>query len=231
MDELVSKFEEFNMNTFDCQNQLTEFISNINNDFQSEIILKLFCGYSGTMYLEDYKCEGDGNVIEISMLGSKKLNKREKYVVTIQDNKCSCTCKDFLYRSKKLGIVCKHITFIVCKVAYILDYQFFDTKELSEYNLQKIKNVLNNNAMWKNRQVSIKDINKEFLTNTKNLEPTDTCPICYDCFNEPNRVISCPQCQNYIHKECMDIWLETKQTCIYCRSYEWKNYIADVSKI
>ena len=56
MEELVSKFENFNMNDFECQNQLTEFISNISNDFQNEIILKLFCGYSGTMYLEDYKC-------------------------------------------------------------------------------------------------------------------------------------------------------------------------------
>ena len=229
MEELVSKFEDFNMNDFECQNQLTEFISNISNDFQNEIILKLFCGYSGTMYLEDYKCEGD--VIQISMLGSRNGNKREKYTVTIQDKKCSCTCKDFQYRSKRLGIVCKHITFIICKVAHILDYHFFDTKELSYLNLQKIKNVLNNNAIWKNRQVSVKDINKEFLTNTKDYDPSDTCPICYECLNEPNELISCPQCKNYLHKDCMDIWLETKNTCVFCRSYEWRNYVADITKI
>jgi GDPmannose 4,6-dehydratase len=100
MDELVSKFEEFNMNIFDCQNQLTEFISNISNDFQSEIILKLFCGYSGTMYLEDYKCEGD--VIEISMLGSKKLNKPQNYVIATGETH---SVREFVELSfKEIGI-------------------------------------------------------------------------------------------------------------------------------
>jgi hypothetical protein len=229
MDTLVSKFEEFNMNDFDIQNQLTEFISNVDNDFQSEIILKLFCGYSGNMYLEDYQANND--CLQIHMLGSKNNNKREKYTVTIKNNKCSCTCKDFQYRARRLNIVCKHITFIVCKVAHILDCNFFETKELSKQQFNKIQHILNNNAIWKNRQVSVKDLNKEFLNNTKNYDPKDTCPICYELLNKESELLSCPQCKNYIHKECMDIWLETKNTCVYCRSYDWKNYVVDISQI
>lgn len=227
MDTLISKFDEFNMNDFDIQNQLTEFISNIDNDIQSEIILKLFCGYSGDMYLEDYNQHD--NLMQIHMLGSKKNNKREKYTITIKNNRCACTCKDFQFRSKKLNIVCKHITFIICKVSHILDYHFFETKQLTEPQITKIQTILSNNAIWKNRQISVKDINKEFFTNTKDHDPTDTCPICYECLT--STLVSCPQCKNYIHKECMDIWLETKNTCVFCRSYDWKNYVSDTSKI
>jgi hypothetical protein len=43
--------------------------------------------------------------------------------------------------------------------------------------------------------------------------------------------ICCPQCKNYIHKKCMDIWLETNQNCVYCRSEIFSEYISDVSKI
>ena len=39
----------------DNQNIVTQFISYMENDYQSEIILKLFCNYFGRLYLVDYK--------------------------------------------------------------------------------------------------------------------------------------------------------------------------------
>jgi hypothetical protein len=215
----------------DTQNIVTEFISYMDNDHQSEIILKLFCNYFGRLYLIDYKYDDIEDVIHIDVLGSKTLRGREFYHVTIKNNKFSCTCKDFIYRSNKYNIVCKHITFIVCKVGYILDYEFFKTKILSEYQYNRIKSTLDNNIIWRNRSISLRGINDEFdIKDDQIFNSNDICPICYDAFGEISLNVSCPKCKNYIHKHCMDTWLEINSTCIYCRSYEWLNYI-DLKKI
>jgi hypothetical protein len=52
MDELVNRFENFDMNdnsrnSIDNQNLVTKFLTEIDNDYQSDIVLKLFCGYAG----------------------------------------------------------------------------------------------------------------------------------------------------------------------------------------
>lgn len=231
MDTLINKFQAFNMDEYDeRENKFTEFISSLDNEYQSEIILKLICGYSGTIYLEDFIDDVLSDTMTISVLGSRNSKGREKYYVTIKDNQCTCTCKDFLYRSKKHNIVCKHITFIICKIACIFDYDYFETKKLSEYQINLIRDILHNNALWKNRDLSIKNLNEEFTKNEKEFNPDDSCPICYELLKDKNTV-SCPNCNNYIHKDCMDTWLETKNTCVYCRSYDWQNYITDINKL
>ncbi len=228
MEDLVNKFESFNMNEYESQNMITEFITEMDNDYQSEILLKLFCGYSGSMYLENY--EECSDCIKIHILGARNNNGREKYTITIKNKRFSCTCKDFTYRSKKNDIVCKHITFIVCKVAHILDHHFFKTKQLSDVQLNIIQGILNNNNVWNNRTVSVKGLNNEFITQERKYEPEEACPICFEWFQNQD-VVSCPQCKNYIHKTCMDIWLERNNNCVYCRSYDWRKYVPDISKI
>lgn len=51
----------------------------------------------------------------------------------------------------------------------------------------------------------------------------DMCPV---CFNElmDGSCLSCPACKNYVHKDCMLVWLERKDTCVYCRSNVWARY-------
>lgn len=229
MEELVNKFETFDMN--ESQNVITEFISKVENDHQSDILLKLYCGRSGNMYLSDYKFEEQ--IIRVEMLGSRTSKGcREQYTISINNsNRVSCNCKDFTFRSNKLGIVCKHICFILCKVSGILDTTFFETKKLTDFQFNKIKKILENNALWKNRYISVKDINKEFQNNNNNFNPSDICPICCDSFQDKSKTISCPQCKNYIHEKCMSIWLERKKTCVYCRSEIFSDYINDVSRI
>ena len=139
MEELVNKFETIDMN--DNQNVITEFISNVENDYQSNILLKLYCGRSGNMYLSDYKFEEQ--IIRVEMLGSRTSKGcREQYTISINNNCVSCNCKDFTFRSNKLGIVCKHICFILCKVAGILDTKFFETKKLTNLQFNKIKSKI-----------------------------------------------------------------------------------------
>jgi hypothetical protein len=230
MEELVNRLSGIDMNdvTRDDQNLITKFLSEIDNDYQSDIVLKLFCGYTGTLYLSDYSKERG----EVSILGSRNSKGRETYTVHINPvyKSLTCNCKDFLFRSNKYGTVCKHITFLVCKVGYILDPHYFKTKRLNQKQYDRLVNILDNNVIWKNRFFSVKDVNKEFESNV-NFEENDTCPICYETYGDIKQNVACPQCKNYIHKKCMDIWLETNQNCVYCRSYAWKNYVSDISKI
>jgi hypothetical protein len=226
MEELVNRFENFGMT--DNENIITRFLSEIDNDYQSDIVLKLFCGYSGHLYLSDYSKE-TGNV---SILGSRNSKGRETYIVNINhiNHSLTCNCKDFMFRSRKFGTVCKHITFLVCRVGCILDSNYFKTKRLTDKQYERVINILDNNVIWKNRFLSVKDLNKEFEINV-NFDGTDTCPICCETYGDIKDNVACPQCKNYIHKKCMDIWLETHQNCVYCRSYAWKNYVSDISKI
>jgi|APSaa5957512622_1039677.scaffolds.fasta_scaffold33703_3 hypothetical protein len=65
--------------------------------------------------------------------------------------------------------------------------------------------------------------------NTKNMESEDECPICSCLLLENDdtidKLLACPICHAYIHKECMDIWIKHgHNTCVYCRSDIWKKY-------
>jgi hypothetical protein len=237
MDELVNRFESFDMNDTrdnrqDNQNLVTKFLTEIDNDYQSDIILKLFCGYSGysgNLYLFDYSKETN----TVYILGSRSTKGRETYSVNIDKHTHSltCNCKDFQFRAKRLDIVCKHIAFLVCKVGYILDASYFKSKVLTDVQYIRLMSILDNNTIWKNKFLSVKDINKEFEIKNNAFDSNDPCPICYDAYGDTQLNICCPQCKNYIHKKCMDIWLETNQNCVYCRSEIFSEYISDMSQI
>lgn len=230
MDDLINRFDNFGMSDIELDNQnvVTKFISDIENDYQSDIILKLFCGYSGHLYLSDYSKE-NGNIY---ILGARNSKGRETYTVNIcsHTKSLSCNCKDFMFRSKKFGTVCKHITFLICKVAYILDPLYFKSKVLTNKQYERLINILDNNVIWKNKFLSVKNINEEFKA-TGDFDENDICPICYESFGDIKLNVSCPQCKNYLHKKCMDIWLETNKNCVFCRSYSWRNYVSDINDL
>lgn len=239
MEELLNNFDTLNIvdnmnneliHEYDINpNFITEFLTNIKNDKQYDILLKLFSGYSGNMYLDDYIEEDDS--VYIKILGCRNSKGREKYTIKISDYSFNCNCKDFAYRCKKEQIVCKHISFLMCKVGKIFDYNFFDTRKLLDTQVNILKSILRNNVVWKNRELSIKNINSEFNCDNKTFNHSDSCPICYEFFGDKNDCLTCPTCKNYIHKNCMTVWLETNKTCVYCRSSSFKNYISDLSLI
>lgn len=207
---------EFNINA-------VSFIDTIDNEQQQRILYNTFSGRSGTMYIVDgFKSQNDTC---IQILGSPNLKGREKYNVKLDNNnnRFKCTCKDFVYRSKRFGIVCKHIIFLLCKVAKIFDKQFFDTKCLKEDDAKAYKDLFSNSAIWKDRTVSVKDINQEFNQISKPFVKTELCPICYECYGDV-QCISCPDCYNYVHEKCMSVWLEERTDCVFCRSHVFQDY-------
>jgi hypothetical protein len=215
-------------------NEITSLIETVKNDYQSDIILSLFTNIANKMYLVDHR--EDSFKIEVDLLGSKKkitgssLNSgtpnREKYTITFNkpQSNFTCNCKDFVYRAKSHDIVCKHITFIICKVLGIYDHTFFETKKLNLFYQKRMARVIGGSGIWYNNEISVKHLNSEFKKNTvKKLNIEDTCPICCDTFGS-NETISCPSCHQFVHKSCIDVWIETSNTCVYCRSEIFKNY-------
>lgn len=156
----------------------------------------------------------DNENINIIILGDIKNNIRHKYTILFNKIKGNfiCNCGDFQFRAHKKNIVCKHISFIVCKVCKVLDHNYFKTKKMSDDNIKYITEYITTES-WV--------INKEFLINKHN--KNDICVICCDTFNNDN-VINCPKCKGYVHKKCMEVWLIRNDTCVYCRSNIFNNY-------
>lgn len=146
---------------------------------------------------------------------------RKKYNIIFDKNlyKFTCDCKDFLFRSNSKNIICKHISFLVCKVLNILDHDYLKTKIMKI----DIKEQLKNNTIWTNNDFSIKFLNNKFKNSDKEFDKNDKCPICYDSFKE-TPVLNCPSCKNYIHTECVNILLTFTNKCCYCRSTVWEKY-------
>lgn len=173
-----------------------------------------------------------------TILGSVRKGKRENYDVklfkpnTNEKGSFWCNCPDHKFNSKKKDIVCKHICFIVCKVAKILDIDYFQTKQLSPEQFETITSKADNlHELLKDTTICRlpSNITKELFTQrTRPLTEDDVCPICYEALSltdaDDMQALSCPSCLNYVHKECMNVWLERKSTCVYCRSEVWSAY-------
>lgn len=223
---------------------------NLDNEYQNEIVHKVYYADPNyKMYLIDYeihegkKCdegsdEDIGDILEIRILGSlnKKGGKkcREEHIVklnTIVDNlfcvgsEFTCSCKDFLHRSKSHNIVCKHIVFILCKISGIYDREYFKTKLLTSYQTEYIFVIIKNERLWRNTSVSIKYLNNNFK-NQKELEEGDICNICLDDIKKDTTLL-CPDCLNTVHEGCMKVWLDINRSCVFCRSEQWINYDKD----
>ena len=153
--------------------------------------------------------------------------KREEHKITLHEHQEKgsfwCTCASHKFHAVKRGIVCKHICFLVLKLANIWDAGFFKSKQLTheqfkqvcgvaEHTYQGIINVITNNVA--------------FTTNKKKeLDPEDRCPICYDDLGKTKPALSCPTCFNYVHQDCIEVWLECHKVCVFCRSKTWSKYV------
>lgn len=190
-----------------------DFINHIdyNND-QKDILNKL--KYS-KFYFVNYT--NFDNYIEINILGDKP--KCNKYYIHFNKNVCdfSCDCNNFKYRSRSKNIVCKHISFIICKILKILDHGYFKTKKIA--NSVDVLSIISNKANWE--QYSLNFINKQFKSIS--FDKNDQCIICYNELSD-NDVINCPRCLQCIHTNCMERWLIRSNQCVYCRSNIFLQY-------
>jgi hypothetical protein len=219
MDELEKRLGKMHLD----DNDVTMFISNVENCYQSLVLLRLFSNHSD-LYLSDYSKGQEEGEINIGVLGSKRRNTRSRYTVKLIDKSFTCNCSDFTYRASKLGIVCKHVCFLMFRVARIFSMSFIDTKRLSDREYREFVDTMNNNILWKTSELSVKALNTKFRDLTKDMEDC-SCPICFDAINDSNSV-ACPDCKNHIHENCMMVWLESFSTCVYCRSTSWREYVS-----
>jgi hypothetical protein len=193
--------------------------------------------FEDELYLIDFN-----DKLEFNISGSTK----NIYKVVIIDGKFDCNCPDNKSWAKKYHVVCKHTCFVLFKVIKLFDNnfvsniqnqtQFFTTLKLSDQELDKI------NIFIKNKNITSDIINQDlidkfnklktesnvniFAKSTKHIDMDDECPICYDILlmeNDISKLLSCPECKNYVHNKCMEKWLEYNKTCVYCRSDIWKN--------
>jgi len=90
-----------------------------------------------------------------------------------------------------------------------------------------LNNKQNHNSEDKNMNVN----NTKYILNIKNEENVENeCFICYD--NNSDKIIklnnqclyfkTC-KCDGYIHKQCLETWIETTTKCPICRNQIFKN--------
>lgn len=169
----------------------------------------------------------------IKILGQYNFQKkeRESYQIKVLQNEPQtlwCSCIDHKLNSAKKGTVCKHIAFIVCKVMKILELEFFETKKLSDEQINTLLDRFSDKSdLWKNKSLvrNLKQINLDTFKMFP--EPfDDVCTFCYDALTDIDKPksVCCPACRHSYHSECMDIWLENYLRCSVCSSDIWKHY-------
>lgn len=169
---------------------------------------------------------------EFSVLGTLRKGERESYKVTWYKQGCSgrgsfwCSCPDQKFNGSKKNIYCKHISFLLCRVANLFDPEIFRTKQLSAVIHEAFKQKVTNATVLRRVEPPVHiqpAASLSFCTGCKPVEEGDCCPICYDDLAD-TQLLSCPGCKNNVHKDCMEVWLERNSTCVYCRSPVWASY-------
>lgn len=85
--------------------------------------------------------------------GGESKGVRREYKVklfkqgTSEKGSLSCNCPDHTFNSKKKNIVCKHICHVVCKMANILDIAYFESKQLTQEQFDRVVNLAESAGM------------------------------------------------------------------------------------
>lgn len=170
-----------------------------------------------------------------SVLGAMRKSVRESYDVRLFKPGASpkgsfwCSCADMKFNASKRGTVCKHICFVVCKVAKILSPAYFETKHLTDDQFHDL-------AALASRSLAVELGKTEeprggFAPNLGRIDADDVCPICYDPMSVTGAgpgaggVVACPSCKNNVHASCMRVWCERQTTCVMCRSDVWRDFL------
>lgn len=208
---------------------MEQFVNTLSNPYQKDVFYKLMSvSEESQVYMVGFVKNTDNkkkNVLgSVTLMGTfnQKKATRDVYEVKIYNegkNSFWCSCPYHKFKSSKEKTVCKHICFLVSKVAKHYHTEFYDTKILPNDMLNKLVERFDNNIDFK--KVETLDI-KSFTESDRPLD--DVCPICYD--DMLSQEVCCPSCSCHMHEVCMDIWLERQQTCVYCRSDVWKHYNA-----
>ncbi len=154
----------------------------------------------------------------------------------------NCDCPAHRFKSSQDNTVCKHISFIMCRVLGYATVDFFKTFTLNKDEVTMIMDKMSAqreaimmnvelnrmkdscNAVDNSMIIRKKILNKDsYLNSTRDVAEED-CPICFDVIEKDVNRLNCPDCKKHVHKECMEIWLSRNNSCVHCRSDKWKHY-------
>jgi hypothetical protein len=203
------------------------------NSQQEKRFQKIF---TEPLYLIEYKV--DQNQIDFMISGSTK----NVYRISMKNCQITCDCQDATTWCKKFKVVCKHVCFVLFRVLKLLRDTtiFFENLKLSEEEEKLILSWISKKQIGEdvfNESLRDKYLQKIqdpkqislFSKSDKVFENSDECPICYDLLLNEIKLLSCPDCKNYVHETCMEKWLQYNHTCVYCRSNSWAKFIDEKS--
>lgn len=125
------------------------------------------------------------------------------YKVTLMDGLCRCTCRDFYGRQR----ICKHIYFIIGRVAQLPDMMHALTDDPTDFEMTEELNCALVMAVHNTRD----------SPTIGSCTLVEECPICFE--NVEVDTVVCDQCHHNFHMGCMRRWWANKKTsCPLCRA-------------
>ena len=152
----------------------------------------------------------------------KKSVSSAEYNIQIDDDLfMRCSCPDWRTTCKGLGIVCKHMIYLM---KYIIKYPISDVED------NQIQDKL---VFYKNLEHIKLDYNEEVA---KDNAQKNKCVICYgDLFKKQGwtwtidfeNAVCCPDCKKPVHRKCAEVWLKSSdnKNCVFCRSPRFQHVV------
>lgn len=141
----------------------------------------------------------------------------KKFVLKVDlKGRMSCSCLDWRIRCRKMAIACKHIYYLLIR---ILTYELFDYYDNTIQNMTLFQELVK-------RRIRLNEFDYKLKQGDQFLD--EQCPICFSDFKieDENNLLKCPDCQNFVHRECMKVWLSNsrRRNCVLCKSESWVTF-------
>jgi hypothetical protein len=196
--------------------------------------------FSERFYVLDVFEMDDTRGVTVKLSGST----RSVYTLTLDgDGFLRCDCPDFEGHAKRYRCLCKHLCFLIVRVAKIhADHRTFVERRLRGESLAAVASKLRILALGfasVDPELVDRDLSSRYAAAVAREKRTgdefasvvvdedtaefEDCPICYDSLARGERR-RCPDCKKDIHGICIERWLERRRTCPLCRSQAWSRF-------
>lgn len=157
------------------------------------------------------KFEEKKNQLNFNVRGARNII----YNLKLSKNTCTCDCPFY----DKNKIICKHILFVIYKIASetTMARNLCFNENLYDENFYNVvrNSIIDNFNKIKNKDNKNKDNNKKEI-DTSNAIADDYCTICYEDLNDD--LFYEKNCRHLFHQDCIDKWLEFNKKCPLCRT-------------